>query len=137
MKSFIQNFAAMIIGSLLIAAPFILPTPAHASDSDNTIQDYQGRDKGQHLQIGIVTASACEIAFKSPGRCFLASEAFGLAEQLSALQTNPAKRGREAAYDFLAHSIGAYLGVVVAKNAIVYLSRENKTTTINFSMMVP
>lgn len=119
-------------GLIIIAIIATLSGQVRAdSDNDTSIRDYQGRDKGQHLQIGIATAGACNLAFQSSGRCFLASEVFGLGEQLYALKTNPNKHGREAGYDFLAHTIGAYTGTVLSNGALVYFSHEQKTFSLN------
>ena len=100
-------------------------------------KDWQGRDKGQHAQIGFVTAGTCAAIFKTASLfnmpCFAASGAFGLAEQLYAYKTNQAKCKREGAYDFLADVVGAGLGVTLVNSVIFIISRKNSETTLNIS----
>jgi hypothetical protein len=95
----------------------------HVRADNSPPKDWQGVDKVQHMWIGAGSAGLCTAVDNKPQafntRCFLLSEGYGLAVQLYALKTNPSKIRREAAYDFLAHTIGATLGTYATQHYLV------------------
>lgn len=121
---------AFITGLAMVAVTAIFAHDAHA---DGTDVDWRGHDKIQHMEIGVVTAGSCTALFDKPWQCFAASEAFGLAEQLYAIKTNPSKRKREGAYDLLGHTIGAALGSYGVHQVYVSIGKQSIYASVSKS----
>lgn len=128
-------FEALYIGAMAILFAVGFGTVIYALLITNAIaqtKDYQGADKWQHAGIGFATTGLCNLSFNSPLRCFAASEAYGLAQQIYAIKTNPQKIRREGAYDFLAHTIGASIALPLSNRVLLYIKREGATTSVNY-----